>query len=178
MPTVDRPIPTSPLPRPNLAGPLVDLFRRLRGGGRDRGSAAPGPSTPGKDRYVPSPAHPATPGKDTPPLLRPMPGVITQGVRPGHPALDIACMVGTPVKAAHDGKGGPQYSHTHGNVFGLRGSDGLETRYAHLDSTKPGGTYKRGEVIGACGNTGAWTTGPHLHFESNRPELLNRLADS
>ncbi|MEB3284822.1 MAG: M23 family metallopeptidase [Candidatus Sericytochromatia bacterium] len=108
-------------------------------------------------------------------LLRPMPGVITQGVRPGHPALDIACRVGTPVKAAHDGQGRSRRSHTHGITFELRGPDGLETSYSHLHSAKPGGPYKRGQQIGECGNTGSWTTGPHLHFESNRPELLNHL---
>jgi murein DD-endopeptidase MepM/ murein hydrolase activator NlpD len=108
-------------------------------------------------------------------LLRPMPGVITQGVRPGHPAIDIACLVGTPVKAAHDGEGRVRRSHTHGITFELRGPDGLQTSYSHLHSAKPGGAYKRGEQIGECGNTGSWTTGPHLHFESNRPELLNHL---
>ncbi len=178
MPDVDRPNPFASSPRPNRAGPLLDLFRRLRGGGRDRGSATLGASRPGTDRYVPSPARPPGAGQAPLPLLRPMPGVITQGVRPGHPALDIACTVGTPVKAAHDGQGGSHSSHTHGITFVLRGADGLETRYAHLDSARPGGAYRRGEVIGACGNTGAWTTGPHLHFESNRPELLGRLSDS
>lgn len=110
-------------------------------------------------------------------LLRPMPGVITQGVRPGHPALDIACNVGTPVRAAHDGQGGARTSHTHGITFELRRADGLVTSYSHLSAARPGGAYKRGDQIGACGNTGSWTTGPHLHFESNRPELLNSLAD-
>lgn len=122
-----------------------------------------------------------TPGAkgETPPprLLRPMPGVITQGVRAGHPALDIACMVGTAVKAAHDGQGRVRRSHTHGITFELRGADGLETSYSHLHAAKPAGAYKRGEQIGECGNTGSWTTGPHLHFGSNRPELLNHLSN-
>lgn len=112
-----------------------------------------------------------------PPLLRPMPGVVTQGVRPGHPALDIACNVGTPVRAAHDGQGRSRSIHTHGLTFELRRGDGLVTSYSHLSAVKPGGAYKRGDLIGACGNTGTWTTGPHLHFESNRPELLNALSD-
>lgn len=115
---------------------------------------------------------------DPQPLLRPMAGVVTRGVQPGHPALDIACFEGTPVRAAHDGQGRSLRSHTHGNVFVLRAADGLETSYAHLQSTKVAGPYKRGDVIGTCGNTGAWTTGPHLHFESNQPERLLRLSDT
>ena len=112
-----------------------------------------------------------------PQLLRPMPGVITRGVEPDHPALDIACFEGTPVRAAHDGNGRPRSSYTHGNVFDLKDTDGLLTSYAHMLKAAPAGNYHRGDVIGACGNTGAWTTGPHLHFESNRPELLLNLAD-
>ncbi|MEB3330497.1 MAG: M23 family metallopeptidase [Candidatus Sericytochromatia bacterium] len=109
-------------------------------------------------------------------MLRPMPGVVTQGVRPGHPALDIACSVGTPVRAAHDGAGRTRSSHTHGLTVELRREDGLVTSYSHLSGARPAGPFKRGDLIGACGNSGAWTTGPHLHFESNRPGLLNHLA--
>ena len=104
-----------------------------------------------------------------------MPGVITQGVREGHPAIDIACITGTPVRAAHDGIGSVRNSHTHGTTFELRGADGLETSYSHLSSAMPAGIYRRGDLIGTCGSTGIWSTGPHLHFESNRPELLGSL---
>jgi len=104
-----------------------------------------------------------------------MPGVITQGVREGHPAIDIACITGAPVRAAHDGIGSVRRSHTHGTTFELRGADGLETSYSHLHSAMPAGRYSRGDLIGTCGSTGAWSTGPHLHFESNRPELLGSL---
>jgi murein DD-endopeptidase MepM/ murein hydrolase activator NlpD len=40
----------------------------------------------------------------------------------------------------------------------------------------PAGNYQRGDQIGTCGNTGIWSSGPHLHFESNRPELLGSLV--
>jgi murein DD-endopeptidase MepM/ murein hydrolase activator NlpD len=108
-------------------------------------------------------------------LLQPMPGVITQGVHPEHPAIDIACATGTPVRAAHDGQARVERSYTHGITLVLNGADGLITSYSHLESARPGGTYSRGDVIGTCGNTGAWSSGPHLHFESNRPELLGNL---
>lgn len=111
-------------------------------------------------------------------LLQPMPGVVTQGVRPGHPAIDIACAPGTPVRAAHDGKARVERSYTHGITVELAGADGLITRYSHLQSSLPVGEVRRGEVIGLCGNTGIWSSGPHLHFESNRPELLGTLVPS
>jgi murein DD-endopeptidase MepM/ murein hydrolase activator NlpD len=107
-----------------------------------------------------------------------MPGVITQGVREGHPAIDIACIPGTPVRAAHDGKGRVHRSHTHGITFELLGPDGLETSYSHLNTAMPAGFYARGEQIGTCGNTGIWSSGPHLHFETNRPSLLGSLVES
>ena len=108
-------------------------------------------------------------------LLQPMPGVITQGVRPGHPAIDIACVPGTPVRAAHDGQGSQERSLTHGITFVLNGSGGLRTSYSHLEKASASGSVRRGDVIGSCGNTGIWSSGPHLHFESNRPELLSTL---
>ena len=108
-------------------------------------------------------------------LLQPMPGVITQGVRPGHPAIDIACNPGTPVRAAHDGQGHSERSFTHGITFVLHGADGLETSYSHLQSASAAGPYRRGDLIGTCGNTGIWSSGPHLHFQSNRTELLGSL---
>lgn len=104
-----------------------------------------------------------------------MPGVITQGVHPDHPALDIACVPGTPVRAAHDGNARMQRSYTHGITVVLVGAGGLETRYSHLQQALAGGPVQRGEPIGLCGSTGIWSTGPHLHFESNRPELLGNL---
>jgi murein DD-endopeptidase MepM/ murein hydrolase activator NlpD len=111
-------------------------------------------------------------------LLNPMPGVVTQDAHAEHPALDIACAVGTPVRAAHDGVASVIRSHTHGNTVVLVGNNGLETSYSHLHSAQAPGTYKRGDLIGHCGNTGAWTTGPHLHFETNRPALLSNLDTS
>ena len=106
-----------------------------------------------------------------------MPGVITQGVRVGHPAIDIACIPGAPVRAAHDGQGHVERSTTHGITFVLNGADGLQTRYSHLQAAVPAGPYQQGARIGSCGNTGIWSSGPHLHFESNRTELLGSLLN-
>jgi murein DD-endopeptidase MepM/ murein hydrolase activator NlpD len=108
-------------------------------------------------------------------LLNPMPGVITQGVHEGYLAIDIACFVGTPVRAAHDGQGSVRRSYTHSITFVLRGDNGLQTSYSHLNSAAAAGLIKRGDPIGTCGNTGVWSSGPHLHFESNHLELLGSL---
>ena len=103
-----------------------------------------------------------------------MSGVVTQGVEPDHPALDIACLVGRPVRAAHDGVGQSRWSGTHGWTFHLNGT-GVTSRYSHLSAGAPSGSYRRGEIIGFCGNTGRWSTGPHLHFEVEPLRLLHRL---
>ena len=102
-------------------------------------------------------------------LLLPMMGPVTQDWSYKHPAIDIACITNTPVLAAHDGIGKSTYQFELGNIMKLYGESGLITTYAHLESTRGNLTYKRGDVIGYCGNTGEWTTGPHLHFESNQP---------
>lgn len=109
-------------------------------------------------------------------LLQPLAGVITQQVGPRHPAIDISCVVGTPVHAAHAGQAAVHTSGDLGLMVVLTGADGLTTTYAHLDSARAPGPVGRGEQIGTCGNTGRLTTGPHLHFGSNRPELLAELA--
>ena len=79
-------------------------------------------------------------------LLHPMPGVITQGVRPGHPAIDIACIPGTPVRAAHDGQGRQERSLTHGITFVLHGADGLRTSYSHLEKASTPGWPAVGRI--------------------------------
>lgn len=105
----------------------------------------------------------------------PLSGVVTQHVSQKHVAVDVACMIGDPVVAVHDGSGHSSRSRTHGNVFTLKHESGLVTSYSHLDTVKPNGIFKKGEQIGTCGNTGAWSTGPHLHFESSDINLLFEL---
>ena len=61
----------------------------------------------------------------------------------------------------------PSYSHLDG--------DAVQTRYSHLSAAAPAGSYLRGQIIGLCGNTGSWSTGPHLHFEAKPVHLLHSL---
>jgi len=85
-----------------------------------------------------------------------------------HLGIDYAAPIGTPVKAARNGKiifrgrkGG------YGNAIMIRHEEGYKTLYAHLSKFRRGvrrGKYvKKGQVIGYVGSTGL-STGPHLHF--------------
>ena len=86
-----------------------------------------------------------------------------------HKGVDYAAPIGTPVKAAGDGrirfagiKGG------YGNVVEIDHSRGIVTVYGHL-SRFAGGTHvgahvTQGSIIAYVGMTGL-ATGPHLHYE-------------
>jgi murein DD-endopeptidase MepM/ murein hydrolase activator NlpD len=89
----------------------------------------------------------------------------------GHRGVDIKAAKGAPVKASGDGvvveattrlPGKENY----GTTVVIDHGHGMVSRYAHLDSYKVsiGQEVKKGEVIGAVGETGL-VTGPHLHFE-------------
>ncbi len=86
-----------------------------------------------------------------------------------HKGVDYAAPMGTPVKAAGDGrvefvgrKGG------YGNFILLKHYGAYETAYGHLSrfrpGLRPGQAVHMGEVIGYVGMTGL-ATGPHLHYE-------------
>ena len=86
-----------------------------------------------------------------------------------HRGIDFAAPVGTPVKAAGNGrvlnrgvKGG------YGNVIVLAHSNGVTTLYGHLSrfakGLSVGDRVNQGEVIGYVGMTGL-ATGPHVHYE-------------
>ncbi len=92
-----------------------------------------------------------------------------------HAGLDFGAPVGSPVRAAADGK-----IETAGPVSGFGDHvriqhAGFETSYSHLSeipaSIHPGVEVKQGDIIALSGNTGL-STGPHLHFEF----YLNRVA--
>ena len=101
------------------------------------------------------------------PMYPPVLGPITQDSHPQHPAVDIACLKGTPVRASHAGVGKYVYSRTLGLTYYIESPNGTITSYSHLESVSNPGWKKIGEEIGACGSTGVWSSGPHVHFESN-----------
>ncbi len=86
-----------------------------------------------------------------------------------HYGVDLAAPIGTPVRAAGNGRityigrdGG------YGNLVKIKNFGPYSTRYAHLHRFAGGlhrGSYvHQGQIIGYVGETGE-TTGPHLHFE-------------
>ncbi|GHT66499.1 hypothetical protein FACS1894110_10280 [Spirochaetia bacterium] len=88
------------------------------------------------------------------------------GVRRHHAAMDLAAAMGTPVKAAMDGKvAAVGFNATYGNYIILSHANGFQTMYAHLSltSVKQGANILQGSKLGEVGSTG-YSTGPHLHF--------------
>ena len=89
------------------------------------------------------------------------------GLRAMHEGIDFNAPPGTPVLAAADGVIlSAAWDGDFGKLVEVDHGGGLTTRYAHLSrmDARPGSVVRRGEPIGAVGNTGR-STGPHLHFE-------------
>ena len=89
------------------------------------------------------------------------------GISAMHEGIDFVADQGTPVVASAGGvvlsaEFHPQY----GNMIVVDHGNDFSSVYAHLSriGIKVGQIIKRGQLIGASGNTGR-STGPHLHFE-------------
>lgn len=84
-----------------------------------------------------------------------------------HRGVDIAAPWGSPVFAASDGTVQiAGRSSGYGNLIKLNHGNGYGTGYGHLSRilVRPGQHVRKGQQIGAVGNTGL-STGPHLHYE-------------
>jgi len=89
------------------------------------------------------------------------------GITRHHDGIDIACRVGTPVRAVLSGiVGFAGKDGGYGSMIEIRHEgEAMKTRYGHLSKmvVKKGERVKRGEVVGYSGNSDL-STGPHLHF--------------
>jgi murein DD-endopeptidase MepM/ murein hydrolase activator NlpD/muramidase (phage lysozyme) len=88
-----------------------------------------------------------------------------------HDGVDFPVPVGTPVLSLVYGtvtevQKDPRTGASYGNALAIKGDDGREYFYAHLDSSrvKVGQRVGPGEKVGYSGDTGA-PGGPHLHME-------------
>jgi murein DD-endopeptidase MepM/ murein hydrolase activator NlpD len=86
-----------------------------------------------------------------------------------HKGVDYAAPIGTPVKAAGDGRiryAGPKGGY--GNVVEIEHTRSIVTVYGHLSrfakGTHVGAHVTQGTIIAYVGMTGL-ATGPHLHYE-------------
>ncbi|MFB9051999.1 M23 family metallopeptidase [Formosa undariae] len=103
-------------------------------------------------------------------LFPPVSGEISEpySVKDKHFAVDIVVAKDTPIKATADGRViFAEWTSQTGFVLILEHSYGLISVYKHNASlTKgQGDLVKAGEVIATAGDSGEFTTGPHLHFE-------------
>ncbi len=101
-----------------------------------------------------------------------------------HNGMDFSGPMGTKIVATGNGKvTAVEYSFAgYGNSVVISHGFGYTTRYAHLSSidVREGQEIKRGDKVGALGNTGK-STGPHLHYEvryRNNPENPLKFFDN
>ena len=103
-------------------------------------------------------------------FFAPVVGTISDGynLEKKHFAVDVAVEMGTPIKAVADGIViFAEWTAETGNVIIVRHSSGFISIYKHNGALHKhqGDLVKSGEVIASAGNSGEYSTGPHLHFE-------------
>lgn len=106
------------------------------------------------------------------------------GAVPGYPSsfnggkhygIDYATPTGTVLKAPTAGTVAKQHNHGGGLVDKLL-SGKFTQFFLHLSEVLKTGPVKKGEAFAKTGNSGAWTTGAHLHYQvekGNPSELTN-----
>ncbi|TFG76950.1 MAG: M23 family metallopeptidase [Flavobacteriales bacterium] len=100
----------------------------------------------------------------------PLNGIISQeyDAQKKHYAVDIVATKDSPIKAVADGVViFAEWTAETGHVIIIEHQDGLLSVYKHCGALNKaqGDMVNSGEVIASVGNTGEYTTGPHLHFE-------------
>lgn len=96
------------------------------------------------------------------------------GKRSEHTGLDAGVPVGSSVYTPMNGKVIKVWwdeDYGGGNSVLVEHPDGSRTGYAHLKEAvvKAGDVVTKGQKIALSGNTGKYTTGPHLHFTYRDP---------
>ncbi len=92
---------------------------------------------------------------------------VSQRVKEGHSAIDLAAADGAPVRSTADGVVEQRgEDRQFGRFLLLRHDQGYESYYGHLQdwNVDKDDSVQAGQTIGWVGTTGM-TTAPHLHFE-------------
>ena len=105
-----------------------------------------------------------------PNLISPASGIISEGFdfSEGHYGVDIVLKERTPIKAVYDGIVlFAEWTLNYGFTVVVFHKNELISTYKHNQSVQveTGDFVQTGEVIALSGNTGEFTSGPHLHFE-------------
>lgn len=115
-------------------------------------------------------------------LQRPVPGQAIRGFGPGHPGVDLAADLNSPVRSADHGTvESVGWVGGYGNLLVVRHQNNERAYYAHLQQSEvqPGEQVQAGQEIARSGNSGS-AQQPHLHFElrqGGRPvDPLHRLG--
>lgn len=103
-------------------------------------------------------------------LFAPVKGTVSEGYdsKAKHYAVDVVTIKDSPVKAvAHGTVIFAEWTAATGYVIILKHDNNLISVYKHnaMLTKEQGEIVNAGEVIATVGNTGEFTTGPHLHFE-------------
>ncbi len=104
------------------------------------------------------------------PALPPVNGLLTRDfdARTGHYAVDIAVHEGTMVRAIGDGYViFADWTHEGGYAMAVQHADGYVSVYKHNQRLlkRTGDRVHAREALAVSGNSGEFTSGPHLHFE-------------
>lgn len=103
-------------------------------------------------------------------FVNPVKGMVSNGFssKDGHYAVDIAAKKSETIKASLGGRViFSEFTAQTGYVIALQHANNMVTFYKHCSTLlkKTGSFVRAGEVIAIVGNTGEYTSGPHLHFE-------------
>jgi uncharacterized protein YgiM (DUF1202 family) len=95
-----------------------------------------------------------------------------------HHGIDFGVSTGTPLKALGPGTVvSTAYDYGGGKGITIRYDNGYTSVYYHCRdaSVSVGQRVSAGQTVGHSNNTGAWTTGPHLHFamKNSAGQLVN-----
>lgn len=100
-------------------------------------------------------------------LNAPVQASISQDFHPGHPGIDYAAAIGSPVVAVMDGM--VTFAGWEPNGYGnliIVENGRMQSWFAHLSrfDVSVGRLVRQGDLLGASGASGR-VAGPHLHFE-------------